>query len=255
MALKPCRECGKEVSSEAKVCPNCGITSPTTDTAAAKKGCIGCLGVVVVVIIAASLFDTSDSVNTSSNAVPDVNRVWVDGAAKRLDSLSLSDSLRFDALVHSHAPEIEHAAIHERVTTLRLDSATAALRASGGHVRARTHLAAIAQPLTDAQSARFARLNERTSKLEADAASKAAIEARRMYARQLEQDLLDKRLDTEVRALGAAATTLQIKYVLFSRVWANEFSKNTEMMSTIRALGFKKFRITDGYDFAWEWTF
>ncbi|HFV6419041.1 TPA: zinc ribbon domain-containing protein, partial [Escherichia coli] len=25
MALKTCRECGHKVSSEAKVCPNCGV--------------------------------------------------------------------------------------------------------------------------------------------------------------------------------------------------------------------------------------
>ena len=29
MALVTCRECGKEVSEEAKVCPNCGIKTPS----------------------------------------------------------------------------------------------------------------------------------------------------------------------------------------------------------------------------------
>ena len=28
MALKPCRECGKEVSSEAPSCPHCGVVGP-----------------------------------------------------------------------------------------------------------------------------------------------------------------------------------------------------------------------------------
>jgi len=28
MALKPCRECGKEVSTEAKSCPHCGVPDP-----------------------------------------------------------------------------------------------------------------------------------------------------------------------------------------------------------------------------------
>ena len=28
MALKPCRECGKQISSEARVCPFCGIRKP-----------------------------------------------------------------------------------------------------------------------------------------------------------------------------------------------------------------------------------
>ena len=29
MALVPCRECGKEVSDEAEVCPSCGIKTPS----------------------------------------------------------------------------------------------------------------------------------------------------------------------------------------------------------------------------------
>jgi len=28
MALKPCRECGKQVSTEAATCPKCGVSSP-----------------------------------------------------------------------------------------------------------------------------------------------------------------------------------------------------------------------------------
>jgi hypothetical protein len=35
MALKPCRECGKDVSDEAKTCPSCGLNHPTKP--AAKK--------------------------------------------------------------------------------------------------------------------------------------------------------------------------------------------------------------------------
>ena len=31
MALGPCRECEKEVSSKAKVCPNCGVPRPFDD--------------------------------------------------------------------------------------------------------------------------------------------------------------------------------------------------------------------------------
>ena len=29
MALKPCRECNKKVSTEASVCPLCGVPNPT----------------------------------------------------------------------------------------------------------------------------------------------------------------------------------------------------------------------------------
>ena len=33
MALKPCRECGAQVSTEAEICPHCGIRSPTASAA------------------------------------------------------------------------------------------------------------------------------------------------------------------------------------------------------------------------------
>ena len=29
MALKPCRECNKKVSTEASTCPSCGVPNPT----------------------------------------------------------------------------------------------------------------------------------------------------------------------------------------------------------------------------------
>ena len=51
MALKPCRECGKEVSTEAKVCPHCGVAKPvppTPMTPAQHAGVFGCLILVLL---------------------------------------------------------------------------------------------------------------------------------------------------------------------------------------------------------------
>jgi RNA polymerase subunit RPABC4/transcription elongation factor Spt4 len=49
MALKHCRECGKDVSSKAAVCPHCGIKKPVTDSSAAA-GCLGLLVLIGVII-------------------------------------------------------------------------------------------------------------------------------------------------------------------------------------------------------------
>jgi hypothetical protein len=38
MALQPCRECGKEVSTLAMTCPHCGVRRPTAKTAPARAG-------------------------------------------------------------------------------------------------------------------------------------------------------------------------------------------------------------------------
>ena len=37
MALKPCRECKKKVSTEASACPNCGAPKPTSKISIIKK--------------------------------------------------------------------------------------------------------------------------------------------------------------------------------------------------------------------------
>ena len=62
MALKPCGECGKAISSRAKTCPHCGIGKPFQSTfqrnldSASKVSCqTGCalllLGFVLVVLL------------------------------------------------------------------------------------------------------------------------------------------------------------------------------------------------------------
>ena len=42
MALKPCRECGKEISEQAEFCPHCGIKSPAFGPAvnSATQDCV-----------------------------------------------------------------------------------------------------------------------------------------------------------------------------------------------------------------------
>ncbi len=47
MALKPCKECGREISTEAKTCPNCGERNPT----AAPVNAWVVLGIIVLVIL------------------------------------------------------------------------------------------------------------------------------------------------------------------------------------------------------------
>jgi hypothetical protein len=52
MALKACRECGKDVSTEAKQCPHCGVSNP------AKRSTIGCGGAIVLFLILGVVMNT-----------------------------------------------------------------------------------------------------------------------------------------------------------------------------------------------------
>lgn len=52
MALKPCRECGQEVSTSAKACPRCGVDHPTKGGLSQPIGCgTGCLFLVGLVVL------------------------------------------------------------------------------------------------------------------------------------------------------------------------------------------------------------
>lgn len=62
MAMKPCRECGHEVSTSAKTCPNCGVRHP----AGSKGAVLGCLGLLVLIGMCSFLMDDTTTTSTSS---------------------------------------------------------------------------------------------------------------------------------------------------------------------------------------------
>ena len=59
-------------------------------------------------------------------------------------------------------------------------------------------------------------------------------------------------MDARVTVSGPNNTTLRLRYILVNRVWAHKFSQG-DMLSRLRAAGFRKFIITDGYDDTWYW--
>lgn len=66
MAMGKCRECGKEVSSEAKACPHCGVSKPIKP---AISGGMGCLIMIGLLVFVGSIIN-SNSPNRPSSAAP-----------------------------------------------------------------------------------------------------------------------------------------------------------------------------------------
>ena len=66
VALKPCRECGQEISGEAKTCPHCGKRNPTgRKTSPIALGCLVLIvGTVVIDIAVTSSSDSSTTRNS-----------------------------------------------------------------------------------------------------------------------------------------------------------------------------------------------
>lgn len=77
MALKNCKECKKEVSDKAKVCPHCGVANPGTST---KDILIG-LAVLVVIVVIASQACSSDK-DKAANLDPAIAQAEKEKAAK-----------------------------------------------------------------------------------------------------------------------------------------------------------------------------
>jgi hypothetical protein len=87
-----------------------------------------------------------------------------------------------------------------------------------------------------------------------DAASKEV--AREAYARIMQANLLDNNMDADVKVIGPHHTTLELTWVLATKLFAHKISEGEEFQRNfqdMRDLGFKKFVVTDGYDRSWAW--
>jgi hypothetical protein len=81
MALKPCRECGREISTEAPSCPHCGAPVATKPSAEEKNGAgcwgVGCASLVVVFVIFAAIGGGGDSGQPEVGEGPRWSGAWV----------------------------------------------------------------------------------------------------------------------------------------------------------------------------------
>lgn len=81
--------------------------------------------------------------------------------------------------------------------------------------------------------------------------------ARKAYAKEFDQNMLEHRIESTTAAEGADSTTLTITCALTSRVMANELGKNVDW-KRVQELGFRKVRLTNGFDgdlregFTWD---
>lgn len=73
MALKPCKECGKDVATSAEKCPNCGAPVKRKGI-----GCLGAVGLVFAAFVLIGLIGGGGSRNSSTSA-PSSNLTIVDG--------------------------------------------------------------------------------------------------------------------------------------------------------------------------------
>lgn len=68
MALKPCKECGKSISTSAASCPDCG--APNKQSSSFRIGCAGWILLIFLVVFFAGLMDSPSTTSHESPAVP-----------------------------------------------------------------------------------------------------------------------------------------------------------------------------------------
>ncbi len=83
MAMTTCKECGKQVSAEAKTCPHCGAAAP------AKKKVKGGLGkwflIVFAIGVVAAVLPKQDKAKTSASAPQKTQAASVPGTPKKVE--------------------------------------------------------------------------------------------------------------------------------------------------------------------------
>lgn len=108
-----------------------------------------------------------------------------------------------------------------------------------------------------AAEARAKEAADRASSLRAeqDAKVQASLdEALRIsMAKVIENRMLDKGLNVDVTTLGSRHTTIKLKYIFVSKVFAHQLSQNGELFEELKKAGFKKLIASDGYDEQWTW--
>ncbi|MCD9497596.1 hypothetical protein [Photobacterium carnosum] len=91
MALVACKECKKEISDKAKICPSCGIKDPAPKKESFMEGCLGMVGLFFIGMwIFSSCGDSNDTKEVKSVPVVQVSQKLIDDN-KMLNQL-LSDT-------------------------------------------------------------------------------------------------------------------------------------------------------------------
>lgn len=266
MALRPCRDCKREVSTNAKVCPHCGTPQPATFLAMSggARNALGCVGVIFVGGLIGMCAGDEEAMAPAAPATVAATPEQA-AAARTRDSTeavrrltapmaSRADTVAVDVLAHLHGLDIPHDTLHGRAISIAIDSARSLIRtrgASAGPDRAIALLDRADSPFSAVQSRRIreVRAEAQAEARRIDAAVRLA--ARRAFGEQYEQTLLGQGIDAQVSVRGQQATTLRLDWVLANRPLVYQFGQDGEKLEFLRSMGFRRLEITDGYDRSW----
>jgi len=240
MSLIACKECGKDISSDAKNCPHCGKENK-------KKGS-GCVTVVIILlcimIVGAVIgeIDKGDPVYTdtpsqNSNPTPPQTNNIVDGKeALKKDDQSLSDM---------------------EVTRKNIQKKMKKYYATAEDVKALQSNVLLIIFAKETYSKSKEKTQKKLHKKASSILPKMENTLRYAFASSLEESFMQGGLDIRTSVVGKTKKILQIKYALMSNPLSYKLHNESNVGEYAKSYGFKKVIYTNGFesDFGYTWTY
>ena len=76
---------------------------------------------------------------------------------------------------------------------------------------------------------------------------------RDMYAMSIENQMLKKGLNVDIKAVGSQKQTLIYKYVLMTRAIAYKIANDGNLLASAKNIGFTKVKFSDGFNESWTY--
>lgn len=269
MVLVRCYKCGQQVSSQVSTCPKCGtrvdLGEPESATATRLRRLLLPGGILVLGVVAVFLWRAASSrvaqnrEAAATRSAEGIQRARDSARVIELLALPLTNerALEADDLVHREGMEILHATVHELAADVRLDSAGRLLETpdyqSTRLAAGRAVMASITAPLLPRQEARRSLLLRLVNDKTVLATQPDPATMRAKFGTLLEAEFRQSRIEGKVSTQGPGGTTLHLIWRLVSRELASQRGTDVVLGARLRALGFVRFEISDGYDRTWTW--
>jgi len=232
MAMKKCKECGKEVSTKAKVCPNCGKKHPTGGLTGPAKLFLALIIIVVIGKIFSSIGETPSSSPSKPQPVAQ-KPVTPPKSPKEILSENQATINTTEARLKEYRKKMQtHYPGEDWIQNLSSDL---------------VKMVFIETNYKDSKD----KSEIATSKKASSLIKQIAQLQRSVFASTMEQKMMEKGFNMDVKALGRTKTSLQLKFALMSKALVYNFRNEGNIDQTAKRLGFKKIIFTDGFDSTW----
>lgn len=230
MAMGKCRECGTEVSDQAKNCPKCGASKPVRKTSLFVKLLAGIFAIGILGNVISGMSSTTSPVSDAKKATPEVvsTLAVVDPAAERISNKQ--DMLEMRKRLADNREKMKKFYPAKQAMT----------QASADYLKASLIAASrgLSKHQDDKQQAGEAKL----------LAIQISEQIRDMYAHGMEESFIKNGIDASVKAGGKNKDRLTISYALMSQPLVYKFQNDLNIPEQAKKFGFKKVNYTNGFE-------